>query len=144
MLRTAGRTDNRRPGLLVRFSLKTATVRQFDDLAERRTEVIPHLSPERRPLPASPDGGRRDRRGVPQCLGQYSDERRELAEVDRSGCHADAVPPVAQDHLALLRVPRDPKGRPLTSGIGNVETVRERTHDASMYPTVCTVERRPA
>ena len=130
-----------RLGLLVRFSLKTMTVRQFHDLAERRTEVFPQLSPDRRPRRASPGGGRRDRRGVAQCLGQYPDQRRKLAEVDRSGCHADTISPVAQDHLALLRVPRDPKRRPLTSGVRNVETVRERTHDMSMYPTGPAVER---
>lgn len=144
-----GRGQGRRPapigrhrlGLLVRFSLKTMPVRHFHDLAERRTEVISQLPPGRLPPRTSPGGGRRDRRSVAECLGQYPDQRRKLDEVDRSRCHADTVSPVAQDHLALLRVPRDPKGRTLTSGVRNVETVRERTHEMSMYPPGPAVER---
>ena len=98
-------------------------------------EAVPQLPPDRRLPRATPaDAGRWARGAVPQCLRQYPDQRRKLAQVDRCRCHTDAVSPVAQDHLALHRVPGDPQGRASTSGIRNVEAVGERTHDIEYGP----------
>lgn len=105
---------------------------KFGHLCQPRVDPSLHHGHDPRPRSRNHGGAITRVHGHPEGIDQNADEFWDLAELNRRGRHAPAIPPVTELDPALPRVPRDSQRRTPAAGVRDIQA--SRAHGSIMAP----------